>query len=243
MSDENGASRKNSEFDAYASAYDEALMRGVSVSGEDKEYFAKGRVEWTLHQLVGMDFTPRTVLDYGCGTGSALKYFLVDSRVESLHGVDLSAASLAIAARDHSDPRLRLKTVPEFEPEGSMDLAFCNGVFHHIPLVERGSAVSFVFRSLKPGGLFALWENNPWNPGTRLVMSRIPFDRDAIPVSALQARTLLRSSGFEIVRTDFMFIFPRLFKWMRWLEPSLASLPLGAQYMALGRKPLDRDAV
>ena len=40
--------------------------------------------------------------------------------------------------------------------------------------------------ALRPGGLFAFWENNPWNPGTRLVMSRIPFDRDAITLSALE---------------------------------------------------------
>lgn len=237
MSENNPVSRNNNEFDAYASAYDEALMRGVSVSGEDKEYFAKGRVLWTLHRLSALGLTPGSVLDYGCGTGSAFDYFLADTRVEKLHGVDLSAASLAIAARDHSDPRLEVKTLSEFVPAERVDLAFCNGVFHHIPLAERTSSASYVFRALKPGGLFALWENNPWNPGTRLVMSRIPFDRDAIPVSAPKARALLREAGFEIVRTDFMFIFPRFLKWLRWLEPSFASLPFGAQYMVLARRP------
>jgi len=38
--------------------------------------------------------------------------------------------------------------------------------------------------------------NNPWNPGTRYVMSRCEFDEDAITLSPPQCRKLLRSSGF-----------------------------------------------
>jgi hypothetical protein len=26
---------------------------------------------------------------------------------------------------------------------------------------------------MRPGGVVALWENNPWNPATRYVMGRI----------------------------------------------------------------------
>lgn len=68
-------------------------------------------------------------------------------------------------------------------------------------------------------------------------MSRIPFDRDAITLSAPKARALLRTGGFEIVRTNFLFIFPRTLSWFRSLEPLAARLPLGAQYQVLARKP------
>ena len=98
-------------------------------------------------------------------------------------------------------------------------------------------AIDYVLRSLRPGGLFAFWENNPWNPGTRYVMSRIPFDRDAITLSSPEARHLLRLGGFEILRTDFLFIFPRILDWCRWVEPLCSRLPLGAQYQVLCRKP------
>jgi hypothetical protein len=67
-------------------------------------------------------------------------------------------------------------------------------------------------------------------------MSRIPFDRDAITLTAGEARRLLRGAGFEIVRTDFLFIFPRVLSWCRGLEPLVARLPLGAQYQVLCRK-------
>ena len=110
-------------------------------------------------------------------------------------------------------------------------------MFHHILPHERTAAVDYIYRALRPGGLFAFWENNPWNPGTRYVMSRIPFDRDAITLTPPEARHLLRASGFEILRTDFLFIFPRMLNWLRCIEPFLARLPLGTQYQILCRRP------
>lgn len=124
-----------------------------------------------------------------------------------------------------------------YQPSGEVDLAFCNGVFHHIPPPERRGAVDYVYQSLRPGGVFAFFENNPWNPGTRLVMRRIPFDRDAKTLTAPESKCLLRARGFELLHTDFLFFFPRLLSWARKAEPSLSSVPLGAQYLVLGRKP------
>ena len=115
-------------------------------------------------------------------------------------------------------------------------------MFHHIPPAEREAAVAYVHGALRPGGIFALWENNPWNPGTRLVMRRIPFDRDAETLSAPATRRLLRAGGFEIERTDFLFVFPRPLRALRPLERRLARAPLGAQYLVLARKPASRAA-
>ena len=60
-------------------------------------------------------------------------------------------------------------------------------------------------------------------------MHRIPFDRDAIPLTPPEARRLLQAGGFEILRTDFLFLFPRMLKWLRGLETLLVRWPLGAQ--------------
>ena len=84
-----------------------------------------------------------------------------------------------------------------------------------------------------------MWENNPWNPGTRYVMSRIPFDLDAITLTAPEARCLLEAGGFEVIRTDFLFIFPRILSWFRGIEPLVSRLPIGGQYQLLCRKPHD----
>jgi hypothetical protein len=53
-----------------------------------------------------------------------------------------------------------------------------------------------------------------------------------------QAKSLLQECGFEIVRTDYCFFFPRFLKALRFLEGSLASFPVGAQYQVLCRRPL-----
>ena len=137
----------------------------------------------------------------------------------------------------HTAPGVSFASIAEYKPSATLDLVFCNGVFHHIPPAERLGALEYITRLLRPGGVFAFWENNPWNPGTRYVMSRIPFDRDAITLSVLEARHLLKASGFAILRTDFLFIFPRVLKPLRRLEPALCRLPLGAQYGILCRKP------
>src|SRR5262245_44355393 len=88
----------------------------------------------------------------------------------------------------------------QYEPSERVDLVYCNGVFHHIPVGRRAAVIDYIYRSLRPGGLFSLWENNPWNPGTRYVMSRIPFDRDAIMLTAPETRRLLVAGRFEILR-------------------------------------------
>ncbi len=67
-------------------------------------------------------------------------------------------------------------------------------------------------------------------------MAEWSFDRDAITPSYGEARRLLASGGFEILRTDFLFIFPRQLKWLRGLERPLCRLPLGGQYQVLCRK-------
>jgi hypothetical protein len=67
-------------------------------------------------------------------------------------------------------------------------------------------------------------------------MRRIPFDRDAKLLSPPHARALLTRAGFDVLRTDFLFLFPRALSLLRPLERRLARFPVGAQYMILCRK-------
>lgn len=227
------------EFDRYAEAYDAALAQGLSVSGEDKNYFAQGRIAFLsgcLARLPDGSSSP-DVLDFGCGTGSATPFLFQVLQAASVLGVDVSPGSLAVACREHGSEAARFLLPGECQPQGDQDLAFCNGVFHHIPLNQRREAVDTVFGSLRSGGLFAFWENHWANPGTRYVMSRCPFDGDAVPLAPSEARALLRAGGFQILRTDFLFIFPRVLRALRFLEPKLSRLPLGTQYQILCRKP------
>ena len=228
------------EFDEYAGDYEAALQKGLSLSGEDKHYFANARIRWLVGRLAHLQYLPKSVLDFGCGTGTSVPLLLDLPGVESVTGVEVSQRSIDVARARYPSDRIRFALTDAIEQTQSFDLVFCNGVFHHIPPAARAVSVQYVFDRMQFGGLFAFWENNPWNPGTRLIMNRIPFDRDAITLSPFEARTLLARAGFEILKTDYLFFFPRVLARFRRLEPYLAWLPLGGQYLVLCRKPKSR---
>jgi SAM-dependent methyltransferase len=227
------------QFDAYAAHYDDALRSGLRYSGEDSTYFVRGRLAALGGRLGELGERPRIVLDFGCGTGLATALLSDLLAAERVIGVDVSPASLAVATSRHARAGVEFQaSVPPLDC--GFDCAYCNGVFHHIAPSERGDAIASVSSALRPNGVFALCENNPWNPGTRLVMKAIPFDREAAPLAAPEARRLLRAGGFEVLSTDFLFVFPRATRWCRRFEKRLKRLPLGAQYMVLARKPATR---
>lgn len=227
------------KFDEFADHYDHELAKGLAVSGEDKDYFARRRVEW-LRRCLGETAGHGSLMEFGCGTGSNLPHLIELLQPSSLVGIDVSARSLERAKVRSGCERATLAKLDEYTPNGRIDLVFCNGVFHHIAARDRAAAADYIYRSLRPGGLFAMWENNPWNPGTRYVMSRIEFDKHAVMLSALEAARLLKSARFRVQRTDFLFIFPRMLKWLRAVEPIVSRIPAGAQYQVLAVKPLPR---
>jgi SAM-dependent methyltransferase len=225
-------------FDTVAENYDEELEAGISVSGENREFFAQNRVGLLARRLRALAFQARHILDFGCGTGTTTPFLLELPGAERLTGLDLSPNSVAIAKQSYANDRTHFDLVDNFEAEGTVDLIYINGVFHHIAPADRPDIAARLARMLRPGGILAFWENNPWNPGTKYVMRRISFDRDAITLSSVEGSRLLRNAGFRILKKDFAFVFPRSLSWFRAIEPMLSPLPLGAQYQILGRKEM-----
>ena len=223
-------------FDAHAVDYDSVLNRGLSVTGESRDFFARGRIAWIQKSLTEDNFIPRTVLDLGCGTGATTPFLLNAWSPTSLIGIDVSAESIREARKHHASPVARFEMSGDITPQHDRDLVYCNGVFHHMPPAERLPVLDYVSDWLSPGGVLAFCENNPWNPGTRYVMKRLPFDRDAQPLSIVEARRLLRRGGFQVLGSGFLFFFPRFLSLLRPLESRLAGVPLGGQYIVLARK-------
>lgn len=223
-------------FDEYAAAYEQALSNAIAPSGESREYFAEGRVAWLKRCLRERKQDVSSILDFGCGDGATTPLLFRELNAVSAIGIDVSEKSLEIARKRSASERIRFESIGEFEPAGRLDLAYCNGVFHHIQPDQRRKAVAIVHGALREGGLFSFWENSPWSLATRYVMSRCAFDRDAILLTPPEARGLLRAAGFEILRTDFRFIFPRALAALRKIEDWVHRLPLGTQYHVLCRK-------
>jgi SAM-dependent methyltransferase len=216
--------------------YEAMLARGLQLSGEDRHYFIAGRLEALRHWL-GADFRPRAILDFGCGIGDTATRFASLYPEAEITGVDAAHGAVEHARREHGSARVRFETLDAFHASGRYDLCYSNGVFHHIAPSERVSAARLVRAALAPHGRFALMENNPWNPGARWVMRRIPFDRDAIPIAPPRARALVRDAGFAACQpARFLFFFPRALAWLRFTERPLARVPLGAQYCVLASR-------
>jgi SAM-dependent methyltransferase len=230
------AAEQAAEFDEFAEDYESALAKGLRYSGEGSEYFAKARIQHVARRVSAHGLSAENVLDFGCGTGSSSPLLKESLGATSVLGVDASPRLVARARRSFPEPEFEFSVADDAEPEG-FDLAYCNGVFHHIEPGDRIDALSLVRRALRPGGLFALWENNPLNPGTRLVMRAIPFDAEAKPIFPWAGRRMLQQAGFQVLRIDYAFFFPRVLRMFRPLERPLGRLPVGAQYMVLARRP------
>ena len=99
----------------------------------------------------------------------------------------------------------------------------------------REALVAEMRRVTRPGGLVALVEHNPWNPLTRLAVARCPFDDDAVLLGARAARGLLTAGGLAAVRSRHFLVLPATGPWVTAVERPLRALPLGAQYLAVGR--------
>jgi len=225
-------------FDQYANQYDEHLQRGVSLSGEGKEFFAQGRLRLVHEYFSRIAFHPQSAMDFGCGTGTNTKIMKDLWPSCKMVGLDNSTISLHLARQRVVQEDTYFMTPEEFRKgeNHTVDWVFCNGVFHHIDVEMRNEIFRSILEHLRPGGIFTLFDNNPFNPGARWVMHRIPFDRDCQMLNPYKVKLRLAELGFENITCRFLFIFPRFLSCLRLLEPSMSGLPLGAQFGLFARR-------
>jgi SAM-dependent methyltransferase len=120
-------------------------------------------VEWPDENLVewfdqGL-LTPGRVLELGCGHGRNAAFLA--SRGCVVDAVDFSARAIEWAAERVKTAGLQVnfQCCSIFDAtfaEGSYDLVYDSGCFHHLPPHRRQDYVELVHRALKPGGRYGL---------------------------------------------------------------------------------------
>jgi SAM-dependent methyltransferase len=219
-----------------AADYDRMLQQGLKLTGDDKLFYVDGRLAF-LRSLLPHDFEPQSVLDFGCGAGETTERLSRMFPTALVAGYDVEGAIISHAAARHAHTRISFTAALEAISAESVDLCYSNGAVHHVPPAERPEVFERLFSRCRPGGMIAIFENNPWNPGTRLVMRRIPFDRDASPISAGPLRRVLEGAGFRVEVARYLFVFPAFLRGLRRAERWLTRVPVGAQYVVTARRP------
>lgn len=218
------------EFDRFADSYRTVLDQGVAASGESSEYFADYKARWLASRL-GHGFAGR-ILDYGCGVGLLTACLLRHLPAARCTGFDVSSDSIAAVPADVAGGAQFTSDLREIDSD--FQLIVLSNVLHHVPATERDALIQTLVGRLAPGGELAVFEHNPGNPATRLVVSRCPFDHDAVLLWPGETRARLRRAGLGAVAHRYVVFFPRPLARLRRLEPMIGWLPLGAQYVASG---------
>ena len=232
-----------SSFDVFSANYTEVINSVLSFTGADRATYAKLRVE-ELKKTVKLhtDKPILRVLDFGCGDGTTT--LLIRSLFNAdVIGVDSSHKSLEVAQKNFGSDRITFAHEDDVQKFKPFDLVYCNGVFHHISPDKRAPTIEIIKDSLAPNGLFGFFENTPWNPGTRLVMREIPFDKNAIVISPIQIKRMLAKCGFKVLATRYLFSIPPFLGPLFFLDGYLRWLPIGGQYLVLGKNRDDYFAI
>ena len=223
-------------YDEYRDTYAEDLDAAVRFSGKDHEFFTRRKADELL-ELAERHVAPAgtlNVLDVGCGIG--LTDAFLAGRFATLTGVDVAPGVLERAAARNPEARYELYD-GERLPIGdeAFDVTFCAGVVQ-VLLPERRSAFFGELRRVTGRrGLVVVFEHNPYNPLTRLVVRRYPLGRDVQMVSARKLVGLAERAGLMLLERVYILLLPSESRLARKVERRVERLPLGAQYVVAFR--------
>ncbi|XUY29656.1 class I SAM-dependent methyltransferase [Agrobacterium sp. rho-8.1] len=228
---------EQSEFDRFADEYRKLHAGVITASGETPEFFAEYKIADLVDHAQRRSVSVNRVLDFGCGVGTSSPYFLHYFPGAEIVGADVSTKSLEIARSLYGE-NVRyslLDKVIDF-PDNTFDLAFAACVFHHIPWEEHSHWLSEIFRILRPGGIVAIFEHNPWNPLTVRAVNNCEFDENARLMTPYHLRKIFKNVCFSAIKHNYRIFFPRGFASFRSAEKYMEWLPLGAQYSVVAQK-------
>jgi SAM-dependent methyltransferase len=165
------------------------LYTGDSGDSTVREGFRAYRLFKELYEdSIGDISAAEHILDFGCGWGRVIRFFLRDVPPSTLHGVDPSADMIEICKQTNRwcdflviDPR-----PPTSFADMTFDLIFANSVFSHLSEEIHTEWLKEFDRILKPGGLLVATTWPRAYIGTREErISRLPdwmqVDRPAFP--------------------------------------------------------------
>jgi SAM-dependent methyltransferase len=210
------------QFNAVANDYDRQHRDSIRASGEDPSYFSNYKADCLERARAASP-----MLDFGCGIGNVTQF--LEPRFTQITGYDPSEKSLELARRTCTKSVFTADL--ESLEQGHFRSIVIANVLHHVAPAERDALLAKVRTLLAPGGRLYVFEHNPLNPLTLKAVRDCPFDADAVLLRRAETEARLIRAGLSLVRGDYIVFMPKAFAKLRSLEPHLAWLPIGAQYM------------
>lgn len=220
------------EFDKYAETYNQVLKDTIPEVLNEDAYFAEYKVALMAKKMAGRK--PKHILDFGCGAGRGLAFLQSYFPQSHIWGYDVSLESLKTAAE--RTPNVTLISDWSDAKGVRFDAIIASNVFHHIPFQQRLHSLQRCYEILGKEGCMFLFEHNPYNPVTRWVFERCPFDVGAKMLSMSSAINLAKEASFSSKRCGYTLFFPRQVRFLRGIESWMRWLPLGAQYYVMMEK-------
>jgi SAM-dependent methyltransferase len=228
---------KQVSFDDYIDNYKSEVQNAVGFIGQEVDFFLEMKAD-ELIKIAERNFADAgkiKVLDIGSGIGLVDR--LIKHRITDLHGVDIEDGVVEKAIVNNPDVHYQ-KYDGEHLPfeSNTFDMAFAINVMHHVPPALWENFSKEMYRVLKPGGIGAVFEHNPYNPLTRKVVRDCEFDRDAVLLKHKKIKELFVNASFKISDTAYIIFFPFKGKIFRKIESVIKWFPLGAQQYVTGKK-------
>ncbi|MGI9485094.1 MAG: class I SAM-dependent methyltransferase [Geminicoccaceae bacterium] len=218
-------------FDRQAETYSDSINESLGKFGANHDFFMEHK-SWLIDYVLmnrSMDASTSRLLDVGCGTG--LLHRRIGSKFARIDGIDISAASIAVAVQSQSQHHYRVydgHRIPS--DDDSYDIAIAVAVFHHVPPSKWLGLAAEMLRVTRKGGLCLVIEHNPVNPVTRHIVNNCELDEDAVLLWPAKLRALFLEAGGADVKTRAVLTIPPLVSVLRRLDHALGFAHLGAQY-------------
>lgn len=218
------------DFDDYAEEYDDINANIGTFFSKDSGYFNEYKVKIVASALSS---EPKSILEYGCGVGKNIEFLLKHFKNSKIYGCDISQKSIDIARRNY--PSVNVFLCDKI-PEKKFDFVFISNVYHHVPISERENVTKEIYKLLEDDGTGFVFEHNPYNPITRRIVDKCPYDKDAHLLSMKDLLSLYSKNGFIVQKKKFTLFFPEILKCLWGIEKYIGFIPLGGQYYIQFRK-------
>ncbi len=220
---------KSVDFDDFASNYKKHISSSFGKIDNNVSYYHYAKAKIAKNEL---NYTPRKILDFGCGVGLMIKFLLQNFKESKFYAYDNSIKSLEHIKNTFPDVRCvySLDTIEKF------DLIFVSNVIHHVKHEDRNDFLKKIYGLLSDEGRLLIYEHNPYNPITLKVVANCEFDADAELINKNDLIELCENNNFRLKNSGYIHFFPSKLRFLFGFEKYMKWLFLGAQYFSIFEK-------